>query len=125
MISGPEAFMVTLNVEAVFIINVTDTNLVSFNISNGEVEGSELRTVDGSLHIFTWTPVEAINRSIIFTASDDLGVSSHYEPRIEICSCLNNGTCTLDGVINRVTNPIDLNCVCPEGNSESKSTLLH
>ncbi len=115
MISGPETFMITLNTEAVFTINVTDTNLVSFNISNGDVEGAEL-TVESSLYFFTWTPVNVINRSIIFIATDDLSVSTHYEPSIEICSCVNDGNCTLDGVLNRDANPINLKCVCPEGN---------
>ncbi len=108
--------MVILGRQSNFTIEVMDTNLASFNIINGEVEGAELirESSDSSVYIFIWTPT-SIDRPIVFLATDAMNASSQYEPRIEICRCLNGGRCTLDGILDQTVNPIDLNCDCSSG----------
>ncbi len=115
-ITGPVSFMVTLNEESSFLINVVDDNLASFSIISGEVEGGVL-TRDGntSLYTFTWTPTAIIESPIVFVAADELNASSLYEPRVEFCQCLNGAVCTLQGVLDQLANPVDLLCICSTG----------
>ncbi len=118
IITGPQRLMVTLNQEIEVTINVTDTNLVSFNITNGVLPGSSLirDPDDVSIYTFTWTPAQFMeNRTIVFTAVDDMNANTVYEPIIEICSCLNGGTCTSEGLLNQMANPLTLNCICLDG----------
>lgn len=116
-ITGPATFMMTLNQQSSFIVTVTDTNLASFSIVSGEVAGGVLtrNDTDTSEYTFTWTPTVLIDSPIVFVATDDMGASSQYEPRIEFCQCRNASECTLEGVLNQLANPVDLNCVCSTG----------
>ena len=116
-ITGPDFFMVSVNMEASFEIRVMDENLQSFTIANGAVEGGVLTrdTSDPSLYVFTWTPTRFLNRTILFLAVDNMNASTQYQPRIEFCSCLNGGECTLNGLLDQTANPIDLNCICNPG----------
>ena len=94
---------------------VTDTNLRSFVIANGEVMGGVLTQSDEndtSIYTFTWTPTAFMDRTILFIATDDLNATAQYEPRIEFCSCMNGGMCTLGGILDQTANPLDLNCIC-------------
>ena len=116
-ITGPATFMVSLNQESTFTISVVDTNLDSFSIIGGDVAGGELvqDATDMSLYTFTWTPPAIIDSPIVFLATDDMGASSQYEPRIEFCQCLNGAECTEEGVTNQLANPVDLTCICSAG----------
>jgi len=98
-------------------IRVNDTNLRELVILNGPVQGGSLTRDDNdiSLYTFTWIPAPPFNRTIIFLATDDLNANFRYEPIIEICQCENGGNCTLNGILDRTANPIDLNCICSEG----------
>ena len=109
--------MVTLNKESIFTISVVDANLDSLTIISGDVEGGVLTksATNTSVYVFTWTPTALINSPIVFLATDELGASSQYEPQIEFCQCLNGSVCTLDGVLNQLANPVDLNCICLTG----------
>ena len=113
--------MVTLNQEASFDISVVDTDLVSFTIISGDVDDGVLSRDSGDplLHTFTWTPRAIIQNPIVFLATDELDASSQYEPRIEFCQCLNGAECTLQGVLNQLENPVDLNCFCAPGELKS------
>ena len=116
-ITGPATFLVRQGSTFTFSITVTDTNLASFTIVGGVTAGSVL-TVDGgdaSLYTFTWTPVDIVASPIVFRATDDLGASSDYQPRLEFCRCRDEGECTLNGVPDRSANPLDLNCACTTG----------
>lgn len=108
--------MVSVNEQSSFEITVVDTNLLSFAIVNGDVEGGLLTVDDNdtSFYTFTWTPTQFVDRTILFLATDDMDASTQYEPRIEFCSCeiMNGGICTLNGVLDQTANPIDLNCIC-------------
>ena len=117
MITGPDSFMVSLNETSSFSILVEDTNLVSFTIISGDVEGGDLSRDenDTSLYTFTWTPTGIIESPIVFLATDDIDASSQYTPQIEFCQCQNGSNCTLDGVLNQLANPVDLNCICSGG----------
>ena len=108
-------FQVVLNITSVFLIQVNDTNLQSFNFSNGPIQGGELVLVDSTTYNFTWTPGDMVTSSIIFLAVDQRNASAVYEPIIEVCPCLNGGTCTRGGVENPSANPLFLNCICSPG----------
>ena len=118
-ITAPASFMVTVNMESIIEITVVDTNLRSFGIIGGDVEGGVLAMVEmengTALYTFTWTPPQFLDQPIIFLATDDRDASTQYEPRIEFCSCMNGGECTLSGVLDQTANPLDLNCICPAG----------
>ena len=77
---------------------------------------------DTSLYTFTWTPAGIIESPIVFLATDDIGASSQYSPQIEFCQCQNGANCTLDGVLNQLENPVDLNCICSGGEYQGGST---
>lgn len=103
--------MVSINRTDTFIISVVDTNLHMFSIINGD--GALIRDrINSSLYTFTWTPTEFIDTTTLFIATDELGASTQYEPKIEFCNCINEGICTLNGTLNQMANPIDLNCIC-------------
>ena len=70
---------------------------------------------DVSLYTFTWTPVEIPENPIVFLATDDMNASSQYIPRIEFCQCMNDGECTLQGILDQTANPIMLSCICDNG----------
>ena len=70
---------------------------------------------DPSLYTFTWTPTAIVESSIVFIATDDLGASSRYVPRIEFCQCQNGAECTLEGILDRNADVVDLNCACNTG----------
>ena len=116
-ITGPTSFMVSLNEESSFSISVVDTNLASFTIISGDVEGGELAGDDNdpSLYTFTWTPTAIVANPILFIATDDMGATSQYEPQIEFCQCASNANCTLQGVLDQMANPVDLTCICGTG----------
>lgn len=99
------------------MINVLDTNLANFSIVSGTVEGGVLtpNENDMSLYVFTWTPSAIIDRPIVFVATDEMGASFQYEPRVEFCQCRDESECTLQGVLNQLANPVDLECICLTG----------
>ena len=70
---------------------------------------------DDLLYTFTWTPVEFPEDPIVFLATDTMNASSQYVPRIEFCQCLNNGECTLEGLLDQTANPVMLDCICDNG----------
>ena len=116
-ISGPPSFMVTMNQQSSFDLHVVDTNLDSFSIIGGDVVGGSLtrNDADMSLYTFTWTPVEIPANPIVFLAMDIMNASSQYTPRIEFCQCMNNGNCTLEGLLDQTANPVNLGCICDNG----------
>ena len=116
-ITGSTFFMVTMNQQSSFDIYVTDINLESFSIMSGDVVGGSLtrNDADVSLYTFTWTPVEIPANPIVFLATDDMNATSQYIPRIEFCQCLNNGECTLEGLLDQTANPVMLDCICDNG----------
>lgn len=117
VITGPDSFMVTLNQASGFNISVMDIGNITFTIISGEVEGGVLTRSETnmSLYQFTWTPTAIIGSPIVFAATDDLNATSQYEPQIEFCQCLNGSVCTLEGVLDQLANPVDLNCICATG----------
>ena len=110
--------MVTMNEQSSFDIYVEDTNLDSFSVISGDVVGGSLtrNPSDVSLYTFSWTPVEFPSIPIVFLATDDMNASSQYIPRIEFCQCLNDGNCTLEGLLDQTANPVNLGCICDNGN---------
>ena len=120
-IKGPLQFEVIINQESVLIIDINDTNLASFSIVNGDVQGGTLtnNASDPLRYIFTWTPSAEVTSPIIFLAVDEGNASASYEPTIQINPCLNNGNSTTEGLSNLAANPVLLNCDCPSGETIS------
>lgn len=116
-ITGLASYTVTLGQEFSFTISVVDTSISSFSIISGDVDDASIsqHSTDPSLYTFTWTPNAIIENPIVFLATDDLGASSQYKPQIQFCQCQNGAECTLQGVLNQLANPVDLNCLCAPG----------
>ena len=69
-----------------------------------------------------------------FLAVDDAGAAATLTPQLQVCGCVNGGSCTLDGVFDlATTTSVIANCICPEGESLLKCfiqdvhvlTILH
>ena len=110
--------MATIGQQSSFEISVTDTSSFTFEIISGDVGSLVQDENDTTLYNFTWLPTEIPSSAIAFLATEENnGViySNMYEPQVEFCGCLNGGTCTLNGVVDRTANPLVLNCICTAG----------
>ena len=117
-ITGPNVFQVISNVTSTFTIEVNDTNLRSLVILQGPTEGVSLANSSGAVsttYTLTWTPASNVTTHFIFLATDERDAISMFAPRVEICPCLNNGSCTNEGLVNPSANPLVLNCICTPG----------
>ena len=80
-------------------------------------------TNTSGLYHFTWTLSSPMADPIIFTATDSNGGVSAHSPRLLICACENEGTCTETGFLGTFNNVVVLQCDCPEG--IKPHTLIH
>ena len=85
------------------------------SVVGGLPVGASLEETGEGLYLFTWTLQAVINDSLIFQAVDSAGASSQLNPQLQICGCVNEGQCTLDGVLDTKLPVIVFKCTCPEG----------
>lgn len=115
-ISADAIFSVTLRLESVFVIVVSDPgDNFTLNVLGGLLPNSALEDIGDGLYIFRWNLQEVTTEPLTFVANDSRGASSTYTPIVEVCACANGGNCTRDGLLSNNATVV-LNCVCPEGN---------
>ena len=66
------------------------------------------------MYNFTFDVSAVINSTVSFVASDTLNASSLLDPQLLVCAC-NSGNCTLEGLLDRDSDPLIMNCLCSEG----------
>ena len=117
--------MAIVGVASAYSFNVTGSVNVAVVI-NGQstLPPNTNFTDDGDTFTLTWSPAdisEEFNLTIIATAEQS--AISTFVPRVQLCGCLNDGSCTKDGVLNLEAPFVVLNCECPAG-SLLKYTML-
>jgi hypothetical protein len=86
----------------------------TLGIRGGLPINSILEEVDEGEYLFRWNLMELTNEPLVFVANDSRGASSTFSPVVEVCACVNGGTCTREGLITSNTT-ITLRCMCTEG----------
>ena len=112
--SSIPTFQVTVGEQAAYSFTVTDPNdgdTFTVSVQGGLPNNSVLH----SGYTFVWTPSEVVDAALTFVATDSMGGTATFTPRLEICACQNGGNCTLDGVQNTLSNTIIMACMCTEG----------
>ena len=105
----------TLGQESVLLLSVTDTDdNFTLGIHGDPPDNSILEETSKGSYVFRWTLEQVTNLTLVFVANDSRGASSLFTPTVEICACVNGGTCTLDGLITSNTT-IVMNCLCTDG----------
>ena len=72
-------------------------------------------TNTSGLYHFYWTLSSQEASPISFIATNTEGGVAVHSPRVLICACRNDGTCTESGFLGTYNNVILLQCDCPEG----------
>lgn len=115
-ISAPATFVITVGMSSIYSFTVTteSTNLNVTSFVNDESYNNITRNGDTfTLTYNTFDRNEEINLTIIATTEQD--ARSMVVPRVQLCGCMNNGNCTVDGVPNIESPFVVLNCECPAG----------
>lgn len=116
-ITGDGTFRVTVGQEAIYNFTVVDGEY-SFTVEvvGGLPVGAALEDRGGGMYYFIWNlaSVEDV-QSAEFLACNTEGACSMLMPQLEVCACMNEGNCSLDGVLNTTTPVVLLNCFCPDG----------
>ncbi|XP_064385364.1 uncharacterized protein LOC135334155 isoform X9 [Halichondria panicea] len=120
MINGPDTLYVTLGEQAELVFNVTDDKgIINVTLVDGLPAGATLLpapidnfTVEYTLKLQLDTIFDI---SLVFLATDELDSGSTLEVQVVICACVNNGNCTLEGVVDQSASTVVSNCLCPQG----------
>jgi len=117
-ITAPAVFMATVGINSMYSFMVTDSISVSVMVNRQfDLPSNVLLTnISSEDYVLTWLPLdvsEELNITIVATGARN--VSSVFNPRVQLCGCVNNGTCTEDGVLNLQLPFVILNCGCPTG----------
>ena len=113
-ISGAPRFRVNTGEESIYAFNVTDSDNFTVSVMGETPFNASLET-DGTVYTFRWLLASPDNISVAFSAVDSLQARSVLNPQVEICACVNGGTCTLNGILDLDADPVVMNCECPEG----------
>ena len=119
-ITAPAVFMSTVGINSTYSFLVTDGISVSIMV-NGQFElpsNVQLTNLSNEDHVLTWIPLDVSEElNITIVALGSRNVSSVFNPHVQLCGCVNNGSCTEAGVLNLQLHFIVLNCECPPGKS--------
>ena len=115
MLNGSETFMITVNTLSTYTFTATDTNDFTVATLLQIPEDSSLTEVSDNNFEFSITLDQVSAISVGFIATDTQQATATLEPQIQICACLNSGTCTLEGIADPMASPVILNCVCAAG----------
>ena len=114
-ISARSVIEVTIGQTSTLTLEVTDSNdNFTLSLLNGLPEDATLEATNENEYVFRWTPEQVTYEPLTFIANDTRGASTLFTPTVQICGCVNGGTCTLDGV-STIDATIVLSCVCTEG----------
>lgn len=118
MISADPVFRVNLGEESINVYSITvedEGDDFTLSVQGGLPPNSMLEKVGKQEYIFQWKLVEVTTMPLIFVANDTKGASSVFVATVEVCACVNGGTCTLDGLLTSNKTKV-MNCLCNEGN---------
>ena len=117
-ITAPAVFMATVGINSTYSFLVTNSISVSIMV-NGQFElpsNAQLTNMSNEDHVLTWIPLDVSEElNITIVAIGARNVSSVFNPRVQLCGCVNNGSCTEAGVLNLQLPFIVLNCECLPG----------
>ena len=123
-ISAEATFRVNVGEDTVFTLNVVDPNpgdKFTLTIQGGLPADSVLEKITEGEYVFRWNLMGVTTEPLVFIANDTRGASSVFIPTVEVCTCVNGGSCTLDGLLASDTTVV-LNCQCSEGGCEFADT---
>ena len=117
-ITAPAVFMATVGINSMSSFMVTGSISVSVMV-NGQFDlpsNVQLTNISSEDYELTWLPLDVSEElNITIVAIGTRTVLSVFNPRVQLCGCVNNGTCTEDGVVNLQLPFVVLNCECPTG----------
>ena len=124
-ITAPETFMATVGEESVYTFTVSSDseNINVIILHEGEEtlpSGVQLNNPDGNSWTITWAPADhdntsVLNLTVVAVDRNFRNVSSFFNPVVQLCACINEGNCTINGLLNIDYSFIILNCECPGG----------
>ena len=98
-----------------FTLTVVDPgDEFTLSTQGGLPQGSTLEKIAEGEYVFHWNLQEITTEPLVFVANDTAGASSTFVPTVEICACVNQGNCTLDGLQTSGATVV-MNCHCNEG----------
>ncbi len=114
-ITAEGLFRINLGEESVLQISVRDPrdNFTLF-VDNGLPENATLDDLGNGEYAFRWTLYDITDRTLEFVAVDTKNATTSFMPRVEVCPCINDGECTLNGIVSDSAT-VTMNCICSEG----------
>ncbi|XP_064173635.1 fibrillin-2 isoform X2 [Anguilla rostrata] len=102
-------------VQVQFIAEDANSDTVTFSLQFPRPPLASIGNADG---ILTWTPINTQPVLLTVRASDQL-FGSLFSPVIQMCNCLNGGTCQYDSIAeNHLQGKFQIvGCLCPKGYS--------
>ena len=97
-----------------FSVQDTGDNLTVGVVGGLPPDALLLNTGDGHYSL-QLRPAAASNATLTFIATDSLGASSTFTPKVYVCACSNEGNCTLEGIASSDASTIIMNCECSQG----------
>ena len=104
--------MITTGQPSTYQFIANDTDKFSLRVV-GNLSGTLMEDENG-MYTYTVNQSSVSNSTVSFAARDTLNASSLLNPQVYMCAC-ENGNCTLDGVLNRNSDPLVMNCICHQG----------
>ncbi len=125
-ITGDSTFRVNLNRPSIYTFTVVDSaHPFTVEVLKELPAGAVLEEEQG-MYTFRWTLDSVTDiQAVAFQAKNSEGAASLLSPRLEVCACVNEGNCTLDGVLNTTVAVIVMNCDCPNGALSAEVVGLH
>ena len=102
---------------SVYSFVVTDDSGLGTRVSivGGIPRAGSLTNISNAF-TFSWNPTTSEDvYGLTFYATDSLGATGILRPKVYVCSCLNGGNCTQEGMFNSTQNVTTMQCNCPAG----------
>ena len=110
-----DVFNVTVRLDNVYTFMVMDSNNFTVTIEGGTPQGGLLTNDGEGRYVFRWTPETTPTTALVFIAEDELGAVTLHSPILQVCTCFNGGSCTVEGVASTNLLIRNLTCVCTDG----------
>ena len=102
--------------ELVYHLSVSDPDGDNFNLTltNKLPDNPAIEKRENGEYLFRWTLLQITNMILTFIVTDSKGASATFSPTVELCACVNEGNCTLDGLLTS-NSTIVMGCHCHAG----------
>ena len=110
--------MATVDTNSTYSFMVTESTSVNVMVNGQFSLPSNVYLFNASItdYMFTWNPLDVGEELTITIVARGLrNVSSMFNPRVQLCGCVNSGNCTEAGVLNLRRPFVILSCECPLG----------